>query len=86
MWGMTDVIDNTELRKILGQNVRRLRKNADLTQTELAAKIGVSLVHLNRIEQGHAAPSAEVLFALADHFVVGADDLRKLPMAVLDRI
>lgn len=76
---MSIVIENQKLRQALGANLRRLRKAAGVTQENLAEKIGISAVHLNRIEKGHSSPSAEVLFALADSLNVTADNLRQLP-------
>lgn len=75
---MDVMIDNTDLKRIIGENVRRLRVEKGLTQTELAQRIGVSFVHVNRLEMGKAAPSAEVLFALADVLGVQADSLRQI--------
>lgn len=74
------MIDSTELRRTIGENVRRLRRDKGWTQTELAEKAGIRLVHVNRIETGKSSPSAEVLFALADSLGVGADSLRQVPV------
>jgi transcriptional regulator with XRE-family HTH domain len=76
-----EVIDNANLRETLAANLRRIRKQQDLTQEELARKVGISAVHLNRIEQGHSSPSAEVLFAIADTLGVKTDALRQLPVS-----
>lgn len=73
------MIDTDELRQILAANLSRLRKERNLSQTELAERIGVSLVHLNRIENGHASPSAELLYAVADALGVTTDSLRQIP-------
>lgn len=75
---MDAMIDNTELRRVIGENVRRLRQGNDLTQTQLAERIGVTFVSINRIENAKMCPSAEVLFALADCLGVTADALRQV--------
>jgi transcriptional regulator with XRE-family HTH domain len=75
---MQDMIDSTELRRTIGENVRRLRLDRKHTQTELAEMAGIKKVHVNRIENGKSSPSAEVLFALADALGVTADNLRQL--------
>lgn len=69
---------STELRRVIGENVRRLRKFRDLTQEQLAEKVGISAVFMNRIEQGYNTPSSEVLFGLADALGVKADELRQM--------
>ena len=72
------MIDSDELRKALGQNVRRLRLAREWTQDDLAEKLEISRGQLNRIENGHHSPGAEVLFGLADAFDVPADSLRQI--------
>jgi transcriptional regulator with XRE-family HTH domain len=49
----------------LGQTVRRLRREADLTQEELAARAGISANYVGEIERGECNPSVLVMFALA---------------------
>ncbi len=72
------MVESTELRRVIGANVRRLRKERGLTQEQLAEKVGISAVFMNRIEQGHSSPSSEVLFSLADVLSVTADSLRQI--------
>ncbi len=74
------MIENVDLKKVVGENVARLRLQAGLTQTDLADKIGVTRVHITRIETGVSSPSAEVLFALSDALQVTADALRQIPV------
>lgn len=49
----------------LGQTVRRLRREAKLTQEELASRAGLSANYVGEIERGERNPSALALFALA---------------------
>lgn len=49
----------------LGETVRRLRKDAKLTQEELAARAGLSANYVGEIERGERNPSVLALFALA---------------------
>jgi transcriptional regulator with XRE-family HTH domain len=55
----------------VGDQIRRLRLEAGLTLTELAAVVGVHRSHLARIEAGAAAPSLQVLTAIG--VALGAD-------------
>ncbi len=55
----------------LGDDVRRLRVDAGLNLTELAAVVGIHRTYLARIEQGRARASIEVLTALG--VALGAD-------------
>jgi transcriptional regulator with XRE-family HTH domain len=55
----------------MGEELRRLRMDAGLTITALAASIGVDPSHLARIEKGLALPSLDLLERLA--VALGAD-------------
>ena len=59
-----DDIDNV----VLGYKIRELRRNADLSQVELASKAGIDQSDLSKIEKGLANPSikqiSKVLSAL----------------------
>jgi transcriptional regulator with XRE-family HTH domain len=75
---MEEVIATETLRPILAANIKRVRAARGLTQQQLADRIGISYVFLNRIENEKSSPSAEVLFSLADALQVSADSLRQL--------
>jgi transcriptional regulator with XRE-family HTH domain len=55
--------------------LRDLRNKRDLTQEEVAQKIGVSRVTYTRWECGLVAPSVQDLIKLADFFNVSVDYL-----------
>lgn len=75
------MIDETELKRVMGDNVRRLRKAKGLTQEQLAEAAHISAVHLNRIEGGKASLSVAVAYALADALSTSADSLRQFSAA-----
>lgn len=54
-----------------------LRKGANMTQTELAEKLGVSRQAVSRWEMGTAMPDIDNLIAMSDLFDVTLDDLLK---------
>lgn len=60
-----------ELRRRLGQDIRRLRLDAGLSLRALALAAGVDHGHLARIEAGAVEPSFAVLTAIGE--VLGAD-------------
>ncbi len=49
-----------------GERIRMLRKQADLTQSELADKIGTSYIQIGRYETKGAVPSADMLKKIAE--------------------
>lgn len=59
----------------LGQRLRALRKDARLTQEELAAQAGLSANYVGEMERGERNPSALALFAVARGLDVPIADL-----------
>jgi len=59
----------------LSEKVKRLRKERELTQKELADKLGVNSSHLSRLEKGKYQPSTEMLKKFAEFFGVTTDYL-----------
>jgi transcriptional regulator with XRE-family HTH domain len=74
------MIENSELRQTIGANVKRRRNAIGVNQAELAKRVGVTLVHISRIETGISSPSAEVLFAISDALGCKADELRQVAL------
>lgn len=54
----------------LGQTIRRLRREAGLTQEELAGRAGLSTNYVGETERGERNPSALALMALAKGLAV----------------
>ena len=65
--------DDTDV-VVLGYKIRELRRNADLSQTELASKVGIDQSDLSKIEKGLANPTikqiAKVLDALNQRITI----------------
>ena len=57
--------DETKLKGV-GASIRNLRAEQELTQFELAAKIGVSQTHLSNIERGRVQISLKLLLRIAN--------------------
>jgi len=55
----------------LGDKIRRLRERQNLTQVQLAEKIGVSLSLIGQIETGRVKPALDTLQEIANVFGVG---------------
>lgn len=52
--------------KIVGANIKRLRKERGLSQEALAGEAGLAMRHLGRIERGEGNPTVAVLGKLAE--------------------
>ena len=59
----------------IGENLRRLRRAADMTQEQLADKLGVAYQSVSRWENGTTYPDMEFLPVLAGIFGVTVDEL-----------
>lgn len=54
-----------ELRRIVAQNLRRLRQDRGLTQEELADRAGLNRNYVGMVEREENAPTVDTLEALA---------------------
>lgn len=57
--------------QLVGRKIRELRKRHKLTQTELAARIGIQQSDLSRMEQGQYRVSLDTLFKILAEFEMG---------------
>lgn len=64
--------------KLLGENVRRYRKLADISQEELSLRTGIERSYISDLERGTRNPTVRVLGLLAK-------GLRVEPSALLSR-
>lgn len=59
----------------IGQRMREVRENAQLSQAELAKLCGTNQTTIARTESGKTAPSVKLLVWMADHFDISMDYL-----------
>ena len=59
----------------IGEKIKRMRRERDLTQEEVAAHLGVSFQSVSKWERGDGYPDITMLPALAHYFGVTADEL-----------
>jgi DNA-binding XRE family transcriptional regulator len=64
-----------DIHAVLGRQVRRLRKEAGLSQDVVAEQCGLFRTYLSRIERGVANPTLSVLAALAKTLGVSVGEL-----------
>ena len=55
----------SDSKKLIGERISVLRKAANLTQSELAEKVGLDSRHVSRLETGKYYPSLESLELIA---------------------
>ncbi len=54
-----------DMRRIVGKNLERLRRDKGLTQEELAARSGFSQQYLSGLERGQRNPTVVTLYELS---------------------
>ena len=65
----------------IGQRIRKFRKAHQLSQEDLAEKIGISTTHMSHIETGNTKLSLPVFVDIAAALEVRTDDLLDNPTA-----
>lgn len=60
---------------LIGQNLKKLRRERDLTQEEVATHLGISFQAISKWERGDGYPDITILPSLANYFGVSVDDL-----------
>lgn len=64
-----------DMRKLVGENTARIRKEKGLTQEALAEKSGLSQQYISGLENGQRNPTIVTIFELATALNVGHLDL-----------
>jgi transcriptional regulator with XRE-family HTH domain len=64
-----------DIRMMVGENVRRCREAAGLSQEELAARMGVEQGYISRLEAGNRNPTIVTVWHAAQALGVGAATL-----------
>jgi transcriptional regulator with XRE-family HTH domain len=54
-----------EIRQLFGENVKRLRQDAGISQEELAMRIGADQAYVSRLEAGQLNPTLETIGQIA---------------------
>ena len=62
-------------QETFGQRIARLRKEKDLTQNDIADKVGVTSQAVSKWENDQATPDIDILVKLSDIFDITVDEL-----------
>lgn len=66
-----------DMRKLVGRNLARLRRERGLTQEELEARSGLSQQYLSSLERGRRNPTVITLYEIAQALEVSHVELVK---------
>lgn len=72
---------SNDVRRILGSNVRRLRKAAGLSQAELANRMGVDRAYVSGLELGQRNPTIVTLWHLGQALEIDLGEFFAQPPA-----
>ena len=61
-------------KEFIGKTIQNIRKKANIKQSELAEKIGISEKHLSKIETGKNFPSLDNFFKMAEILKFSLED------------
>lgn len=59
----------------LGEKIRNIRHNNDMSQDELAKRLMINRNYLSRIETDKSVPTSDILYGLAEIFAISVDNL-----------
>ncbi len=71
-WGK---MDEKDTRKLLGENIRRIRWSKNMTQEAFSEKIGIEPSSLSNIENGKSLPSTQTILNIQQQFDVSPNDI-----------
>jgi len=68
-------IENSELRKLMGANIKREREKRKMTQNEFSEKIGLEEKTLSSVERGITGISMATLKLMCDKMQISAESI-----------
>jgi len=73
-------MEKTEILKIIGQNVKRIRQGKGLTQVDLVGKIEAQIdtTNISRIEKGRTNATIHTLYRISQALEVPLSEICKL--------
>lgn len=63
------------MKNVIGENIKRLRKQKEIKQAVLASKLNIGRQTLSAYERGVTLPDILALIEIADYFGVSLDEL-----------
>ena len=66
---------NDETRKIIGENLKRFRKEKGITQTDLAVYLGSTKTTVATWEQGKGVPDIEMAYRIMQYYNLAIEKL-----------
>lgn len=82
--GNAIMMQKQQIMEATADRIRRLRKQRDISQEELALRAGINTVYFGQIERGQKCPTVDTLYKIAMGLEVPLPDLLRFDMAESD--
>lgn len=82
--GDTIAMQKQQIMEATAERIRRLRKQRDMSQEELALRAGINTVYFGQIERGQKCPTVDTLYKIAMGLEVPLPDLLRFDTAPSD--
>ena len=78
-------MNKKEFQKALGQRIKQLREDKNITQTELAYRCEIERSNMNRIESGNTNPSSFLVYTIAQKLEIELPELYNFKPVILKK-
>lgn len=78
-------MNKKEFQKALGQRIKQLREDKNITQTELAYRCEIERSNMNRIESGNTNPSSFLVYTIAQKLEIELPELYNFKPGILKK-
>lgn len=78
-------MNKKEFQKALGQRIKQLREDKNITQTELAYRCEIERSNMNRIEAGNTNPSSFLVYTIAKKLEIELPELYNFKPGILKK-
>lgn len=78
-------MNKKEFQKALGQRIKQLREDKNITQTELAYRCEIERSNMNRIEAGNTNPSSFLVYTIAQKLEIELPELYNFKPGILKK-
>jgi transcriptional regulator with XRE-family HTH domain len=68
-------LNKKDFQIALGQRIRQLREDRNISQTELGILCNIERTNMNRIEAGNTNPSSYLLYVISEKLEIKASEL-----------
>lgn len=68
-------MNEKDIKKLLGENIRKIRWSKNMTQEAFSEKIGIEPSSLSNIENGKSLPSTQTIINIQQEFSVSPNEI-----------